>query len=105
MSMISWLDPSRSASLREHGGWSPRRATFLREMGIDLKNADTKLQLATRPLPVPPRTLPSHPSDGPLLWVTLILLPLPVFHWRFTLAFCLFLTAFSKYLRPYESHA
>lgn len=46
-----------------------RRATFLREMGIDLKNAVAKLQLATRPLPVPLRATPlsGHPSDVLLL--------------------------------------
>lgn len=41
------------ASIRLGGGRFLWRGTFLREMGIDLKNAVAKLQLATRPLPVP----------------------------------------------------
>lgn len=50
-----------------------RRATFLREMGIDLKNVVAKLQLATRPLflselsVVPLMSCCSHgPSSPPL---------------------------------------
>jgi len=43
-----------SAILSSMGGRFRQRATFLREMGIDLKNVAAKLQLATRPLPVCP---------------------------------------------------
>lgn len=42
-----------------------RRATFLREMGIDLKNIVAKLQLATRPLFL--SELSGRPSDVLLL--------------------------------------
>lgn len=42
-----------------------RRATFLREMGIDLKNVVAKLQLATRPLFL--SELSDRPSDVLLL--------------------------------------
>jgi len=47
------------------GGRFRQRAAFLREMGIDLKNAAAKLQLATRPLPVCPRAPSGHPSGVP----------------------------------------
>lgn len=53
------------AFLSGMGGRFRRRAAFLREMGIDLKNAAAKLQLATRPLPVCPRAPSGHPSDVP----------------------------------------
>lgn len=45
------------AFLSGMGGRFRQRVAFLREMGIDLKNAAAKLQLATRPLPVCPRAL------------------------------------------------
>jgi len=41
-----------SAFLSGMGGRFRRRAAFLREMGIDLKNVAAKLHLATRPPPV-----------------------------------------------------
>lgn len=42
------------AFLSGMGGHFRQRVAFLREMGIDLKNAAAKVQLATRPLPVCP---------------------------------------------------
>lgn len=53
------------AFLSGMGGRFHRRAAFLREMGIDLKNAAAKLQLATRPPPVCPRAPPGHPFGVP----------------------------------------
>lgn len=58
-----------SAILSSMGGRFRQRAAFLREMGIDLKNAAAKLQLATRPLPVCPRAPSGHPSGVPFRWI------------------------------------
>lgn len=58
-----------SAILSSMGGHFRQRAAFLREIGIDLKNAAAKLQLATRPLPVCPRAPSGHPSGVPFRWI------------------------------------